>query len=60
MARSKPIPLEVILYLQNAHKYLREECIEKKDWREADARYRELLKAYHIYAGLKKDYRKRK
>ena len=40
------------------HKYYKEEMIVKKDWKYADEVYRTILKAYHVYSGLKKDYRK--
>jgi hypothetical protein len=60
MRYNQPImPLNVISYLRDIHKYYKEECIVEKDWKDADKLYNELLKAYHIYSGIKTDYRKK-
>jgi hypothetical protein len=48
-------PLFVIGYLKDAHKYYKEECVVHEDWPNAEAMYGELLHAYHIYTGIKKE-----
>ena len=53
-------PLNVIGYLHDVCKYYKEEWVPKEDWEKAEEIYQELLKAYHIYIGVKKDYRKKK
>jgi hypothetical protein len=58
MKKSKVTPLFAIGYLSDMHKYYKEEMINKDSWENADILYRELLKAYHVYCGIKKDYRK--
>ena len=57
--KRKLIPLQVIGYLRDAHNYFKEECLDKRDWANADEAHMMLLKAYHVYTGIKKDYRKK-
>ena len=56
----KITPLAAISYLSDAHKYYKEENVRLEDWEFADEIYSQLLKAYHVYIGIKKDYRKKK
>lgn len=56
--RVKIAPIAVLSYLLDCHKFYKEECAVESDWKNCDALYQELLKAYHVYAGIKKDYRK--
>jgi hypothetical protein len=53
------IPINVIGYLADIHKNYKENCLDKKDWEIADEICFMLNKAYHIYIGSKKDYRKK-
>jgi len=49
------MPLNVIAYLLDCHRYYKkEECTNKEDWKTCDIYYRELLKAYHVFSGVKK------
>lgn len=53
-------PLFVISYLTDIHEYYLEECVAEEYKENAETMYRELLKAYHVYSGIKIDYRKKK
>ena len=55
------IPINVISSLKAAFNYYLDENIDneelKREWLQD---YKDLLHAYHVYVGIKKDYRKKK